>query len=421
MKIAMFTNTYLPHVGGVARSVSSFAEAYRKLGHECLVIAPEFEESIPDETNVYRVPAITNFNDSGFSFQIPFLGNVSSQLDAFEPDLIHSHHPFLLGDTALRSAYTRNLPIVFTHHTLYEEYTNYLPFDSDFTKKAAIELATGYANACSMVLAPSKSVQELIRERGVSVPVRVQPTGIDVDFFANGQGERFRQAYGIPDNAPLIGHVGRIAQEKNLHYLAEAVAEALAASPEACFALVGSGEEEEQIRELLQSKGIEKRFVPTGSLQGEELADAYASFDLFAFASLSETQGLVLAEAMAGGAPVIALDGPGVSDVLQHEKNGILLPQDAPQAEYSQSLVKLLSAPAKLKEYASAAKETARQLSIESTAAHALELYQESIDSHESWIEGTGIENFDKVIASLEGELQLLKVKTATVTSAITD
>ncbi|MDQ8187399.1 glycosyltransferase [Pelagicoccus sp. SDUM812002] len=419
MKIAMFTNTYLPHVGGVARSVSSFANAYRELGHQCLVISPEFEEKIPDEQDVYRVPAITNFNDSGFSFQLPFVGNVAGQLDEFEPDIIHSHHPFLLGDTALRAAYTRDIPIVFTHHTLYEEYTNYLPFDSDFTKKAAMELATGFANACSMVLAPSSSLEKLILDRGVHIPVKVQPTGIDVDAFAKGRGETFRKTYDIPENAPLVGHVGRIAKEKNLPFLAEAVSSALEAVPEAYFALVGTGEEDEHIHELLSSKGLGKRFVATGSLQGTDLADAYASFDLFAFASQSETQGLVLAEAMAGNSPVIALSGPGVTDVLEHEKNGILLAEDASKEEYSKALTTLLREPEKLETYSRAAREKADQFSILRTAESALEHYRECIENHASWIEGTGIENFDRVIAALEGELQLLKVKTATVSTAI--
>ncbi|MBC2608062.1 glycosyltransferase [Pelagicoccus albus] len=419
MKIAMFTNTYLPHVGGVARSVSCFAEAYRKLGHECLVIAPEFEEEIPDEKHVYRVPAVTNFNDSGFSFRIPFAGDVGKALDEFEPDIIHAHHPFLLGDTALRSAYSRDLPIVFTHHTLYEEYTNYLPFDSDFTKKAAAEIATGFANGTSMVFAPSGSVADLIKERGVESPVVVQPTGIAVQSFASGQGDRFRSKHEIPADAMVIGHVGRIAKEKNLAYLAEACCTAVTDLENAYFVLVGSGEEEDEIHSIIEKNGLSERFLATGSLSGDDLYDAYASFDIFAFASQSETQGLVLAEAMAGGAPVVALDAPGVRDVMTDGENGIMLKAEATPDEFAAATVSVLTESEKLEKLRKGASETAEAFSEMNMARSAIEAYEKAINSHTGWIEETGIENFDKIIANIEGELQLLKVKASTISAAL--
>src|SRR5690606_3949820 len=219
MKIAMFTNTFLPHVGGVARSVDTYATMYEKLGHECLIVAPEFEDDYEDKHLVTRVPALKNFNDSGFSIRLPSVGLISEALDAFEPDIIHSHHPFLLGDAALRAAYARNLPLVFTHHTLYEQYTNYLPIEGDFARRAAISLATAYANSCDLVFAPSQSLVDLIKERGVETRALVQPTGIDVDAFAKGDGQGFRRERGIPQRAFVVGHVGRLANEKNLDLL----------------------------------------------------------------------------------------------------------------------------------------------------------------------------------------------------------
>lgn len=414
----MFTNTYLPHVGGVARSVSTFADAYRSLGHECLIVAPEFEEKIPDETNVYRVPAITNFNDSGFSFQLPFAGDVSKELEQFAPNIIHAHHPFLLGDSALRSAYSRDLPIVFTHHTLYEEYTNYLPFDSEFTKTAAKEIATGFANTCSLVFAPSNSIAELIKSRGVTVPIEVQPTGIDAEAAKTGNGKSFRTTYGIPDDAPVIGHVGRIAKEKNLTYLVESVCSALDLLPDAFFVLVGSGEQEAELKELVVARGLKDRFIATGSLQGQALLDAYSSFDVFAFASQSETQGLVIAEAMAGGAPVVAVEGPGIGDILQNRKNGILLPPDAPENDFANALTGLIQDSDKQQVYRNGAVKTAQNLSVEQMARHALSFYENAIAIHQSRVETTGIDDFDKIIANIESELQLLKVKASSVTAA---
>ena len=133
MKILMFTNTYLPHVGGVARSVSTFARDLVHLGLEVAVVAPHFQGEDPDQNarvQVMRVPAIQNFNGSDFSVRLPIPFALSERIEAFNPDLIHSHHPFLLGDTAMRVARQRELPLVFTHHTMYEWYTHYVPFDS---------------------------------------------------------------------------------------------------------------------------------------------------------------------------------------------------------------------------------------------------------------------------------------------------
>src|SRR5439155_17654412 len=134
MNILMMTNTYLPHVGGVARSVASFTEAFRRRGHGVLVVAPTFDPLPEQEEGVLRVPAITNFNNSGFSLRLPVPVVLSREFDRFQPDLVHAHHPFLLGDTALRVAALRNLPLVFTHHTLYEQYTHYWPADSEALK-----------------------------------------------------------------------------------------------------------------------------------------------------------------------------------------------------------------------------------------------------------------------------------------------
>jgi 1,2-diacylglycerol 3-alpha-glucosyltransferase len=145
MKIAMFTNTYLPHVGGVARSVQTLEEACRAEGHEVRIVAPEFEGAQPSP-RVLRVPAIQNFNGSDFCVRLPFPNLVRDFMEEFQPDIIHSHHPFLLGDSALREGWKMKVPVVFTHHTLYERYTHYVPLDSEALKRMAVQLATDYCN-----------------------------------------------------------------------------------------------------------------------------------------------------------------------------------------------------------------------------------------------------------------------------------
>src|SRR5262245_596183 len=254
MNICMMSNTYLPHVGGVARSVQTFVEEYRSRGHEVLVVAPSFGENNANDSRgkdgVVRVPAIQQFNHSDFSVSLPLAALFSERIDQFGAHIVHSHHPFLLGDTALRIAASKHVPVVFTHHTLYEEYTHYVPFNSDALKQFTIEISTEYANLCDAVIAPSESIARLIKRRGVKAPITIIPTGIDVQAFASGHGGAFRSAMGIPPGKFVVGHVGRLAPEKNLNFLTRAVARFLKRSTNSVFLVVGAGPTEEEMRRI---------------------------------------------------------------------------------------------------------------------------------------------------------------------------
>jgi glycosyltransferase involved in cell wall biosynthesis len=167
MNILMATNTYTPHVGGVARSVQSFTDEFRRLGHRVLVIAPEFDDAPQNEEGVVRVPAIKNFNASDFCVPLVMPGMLMAPLQKFQPEIIHCHHPFLLGSTSLRVAAAYELPIVFTLHTRYETYTHYLPFDNATIQRFAVELAARFCALCDAVVAPSQSMAKLIKEQEV--------------------------------------------------------------------------------------------------------------------------------------------------------------------------------------------------------------------------------------------------------------
>jgi 1,2-diacylglycerol 3-alpha-glucosyltransferase len=380
MNICMMTNTYLPHVGGVARSVSTFAEEYRKRNHEVLVVAPEFEgKPLPPRAAaiVERVPAIQKFNGSDFSVKLPMVAGLTPRLEAFAADIIHAHHPFLLGDTALRIAASKNAPVIFTHHTRYEDYTHYVPFDSPTLKEVAINLSTHFANMCDGVIAPSESIARLIKRRGVEVPVRVVPTGIDVKTFAGGNGARFRKKYSVPENAFVVGHIGRLAPEKNLEYLAEAVALFVKRTPDSRFLVVGAGPSEEKLGEVFTKHGIADRLIMAGKHTGRGLADAYNAMDVFAFASFSETQGMVLAEAMAAGRPVIALNASGVREVMDDGANGYMLDKNAPPKKFAEQLGRMQRDPKRLAAFSAQARRTADKFSRERCADLALAFYDE--------------------------------------------
>ncbi len=381
MNVLMMTNTYLPHVGGVARTVATFTEALRERGENVLVVAPTFEHASRHEPGVFRMPAIQHFNGSDFSVRLPVPALLSSALDRFQPEVVHSHHPFLLGDTALRVATRRNLPLVFTHHTMYERYTHYVPMDSPAMKRFAIRLTTQYANLCEHVIAPSESIGRVLRERGVRPPLSAIPTGIDPTRFAAGEGEAARAAHGIPQDAFVVGYVGRLAPEKNLAFLARAVARFLAEVPRARFLVVGAGPSEEEIRSVFQEQGLVDRVHVAGTLQGKPLANAYRAIDAFAFASFTETQGMVLAEAMAAGVPVVAVDGPGTREVVRDGENGRLLPEED-EGAFASALRSLAEAPAdRRRAMADAARRTADAFSVDRCTDRLVGLYRQLLSS----------------------------------------
>ncbi len=408
MNILIFTNTFTPHVGGVARSVEAFTAEYRKRGHRVLVVAPEFPDFPQDEVDVVRIPAIQNFNASDFSVALPIHADLGETLDAFQPDIVHSQHPFLLGMTALRIARYRELPLVFTHHTLYEQYTHYVPGDSPALKRFAIDLATRYANLCDLVFAPSESIQVLLQERGVVTPIKVVPTGVRLENFAQGDGRVVREQMGIPEDAFVVGHLGRLAPEKNLEFLALAVADFVGSHPQAHFLVIGTGPSEDSIRAIFTRAGIAARLHIAGILQQQPLADALHAMDVFAFASQSETQGMVLTEAMAAGLPVVALDAPGAREVVKDQHNGRLL-QEATQATFSAALhwVAALSAD-QLRNVKQAVLDTAAAFSMPRSADKALECYA-SITPKPSVDTSSDERDWDDVITWVKTEWDILK------------
>lgn len=331
MNILMMTNTYSPHVGGVARSIEAFSTEYRQRGHSVLIIAPTFENMPESEHGVVRIPAIQHFNGSDFSVALPIPGMLTTEIARFDADVIHSHHPFLLGFTALRVAHAHQIPLVFTHHTKYEDYTHYIPGDSKALKRFVIALASNYANLCDHVFVPSESMASIVIERGVTAPVSVVPTGVKLARFKTANGSKFRESLGIPRDAFVIGHLGRLAKEKNLEIMAEAIVKFVKTYPRTAdvhFLLAGDGPLRQEIEEMFASNDLSARFHATGVLGYTDVAHAFSAMDLYTFCSQSETQGMVLTEAMAAGVPVVAIDAPGVREVVRDRINGRLLPQE---------------------------------------------------------------------------------------------
>ncbi|MFW6353553.1 MAG: glycosyltransferase, partial [Verrucomicrobiota bacterium] len=337
-----FTNTFAPLVGGIERSVAEFTAELTRRGHFGRIVAPAFREATESRDGVLRVPSVKGIGEKGFSIRLPVPNLIFHWMEAIEPQVVHAHQPFMLGDTAWRIARRRHIPLVFTHHTLYERYSNWPVIDQKQAKRLLLDLTTQYANRVDLCLAPTGSVASLMRERGIRTPIEVLPTGIRVADFARGRGDRGRAALGLPAGAPVIGHLGRLTAAKNISLLVEAAVRVLQAEPRAWFLLAGEGEVLKSSLETFAAGGVRDRVVHAGVLQGEQLADAYAAMDLFLFTSKTDTQGLVLAESMAAGTPLLALDAPGARDCIEDGRSGVFLPGESDAAAVAEAALVLV-------------------------------------------------------------------------------
>lgn len=381
MRISMFTNVYRPKVGGVTNSIDAFAERIRAAGHRVQIVAPSFRGEAESEPDVVRIASVHNILQD---YSLPLGGTAvfRQELIDFAPDVVHAHHPFLLGSTAHKFAATVGVPVVYTHHTRFDAYGSYFPIEHGFLQNFVVYLSVEYANLCDAVVAPGTYVKEMLTEAGVTTPIRVLPTGVDVERFADGDGRAARQRMGIPEEAPLIGTVCRLAAEKNLLFLIDAVVELLTRHSTAHYLLVGHGAQEEALRKRIDSNPHRDRIHLPGVLVGQELVDAYHAMDLFAFASKSETQGMVITEAMAAGTPVVALHASGVEDVLESGKQGILVGTEETSA-FANALEEVIAAPQERRQTMQQnARSTAQNFSIDKSAVSMMRLYQQVIAGH---------------------------------------
>jgi 1,2-diacylglycerol 3-alpha-glucosyltransferase len=334
MKIAMFTHPFAPVIGGIESSVATFAGDLRALGHDVLVVTSTRGTSTTQEPDLLRTEPLTDRD------------RLFPTLDAFGPDLIHTHQPFLLGRMAHDYARSRGLPLVFTHHTLYDRDDDRAAL-GEFAdlERAARLLAIAYSDQCDAVIAPTGSIAAILQDEGISRTIHVVPTGIDTARFASGDGARFRERHGIPAGTFVAGHLGRLIPAKRVDFLADAIVAFLSGSPDSWALLCGEGGMSGEIRARFAVAGLIDRLVLLGRLPDEVIADAYAAMDAFTFASLTDTQGLVLLEAMAAGVPVLALRATGPQDFITDGVNGILLDPDATTIAFAAALAGFRDAP----------------------------------------------------------------------------
>ncbi|HEY2993873.1 MAG TPA: glycosyltransferase [Methylomirabilota bacterium] len=324
MRIGLFTNNYLPFCGGVTISVETLRHGLQARGHEVWVVAPRFPGAADAEPGVLRVPSVPAGTYPEFALAIPWVPRVARRVRALDLDVFHAHHPFLLGPAARRLARRAGRPLIFTYHTRYEKYAHYVPLTRTLVEAAALGLSTRFAASAEAVLAPSSLVRDQLRHRGVAAPVAVVPTGVDLTRFRPGDRAAARRQLGLGADDPLLLYVGRLDREKSVDRVLLAFERIASTLPAARLWLVGQGKESEALQRLAARLTAGDRVYFAGVREHARLAAWYQAADCFLFASETETQGLVLAEAAACGLPAVAVLAPGCDEVVRDGESGIL-------------------------------------------------------------------------------------------------
>lgn len=343
MKIGVFTDSYKPYTSGVVTSITTFKQELIKMGHDIYIFAPSYPNYEEEEEKVYRFYSLPAPTNPDYTLAIPVYPGLNMLLRRIDLDVIHVHSPFTMGRVGLHYARRYGIPIVFTYHTLYDQYVHYVPIAQNLARDITIKYSTNFCNQCDHVIVPSTEVEAKLKELRIKTPVSVIPTGVPIHKFKNGDSSWLRKHYpSIPEENKILLFVGRLTKEKNLEFLIKAFCLLKKDRPDTTLVLTAQGPLEHELKQLVRELGLslEKDVIFTGALPFDTLINVYYSADLFVFASLTETQGLVLIEAMAAGLPVVAVRANGVIDMVDDGINGYLTPCN--EMEFTNAIKKVL-------------------------------------------------------------------------------
>jgi len=331
MNILFISDVFFPRVNGVSTSINTFATELRALGHQVTLIAPSYTDEDKQEEWIVRVPSHKIYFDP--EDRLMNFGKLKALLPWIRDkhfDVIHIHTPFTAHYVGIHFGKKLDIPVVETYHTFFEDYLHhYLPFIPQFiSRKLARTISRRQCNAVDGIVSPSKPMLDVLKQYGIKTPAEVVATGLDDSSFANVDGEHFRMSHGIPLTQPMLLFVGRVAHEKNIGFLLEMHVKLIRNHPDTLLVITGEGPAEESIKHSIEKLGITNKVRMIGYLdRSHELIACYKAADIFVFASKSETQGLVLLEAMAQGTAVVAIAELGTKSILI-EGEGVLIAKD---------------------------------------------------------------------------------------------
>lgn len=379
MNIAFFTNNYLPNPYGVSASIESFRIELEKRGHAVHVFAPAWKGHRDSDARIHRFPSVTVPYKMKFPIPIPCSPAMKRVFRSVPFEIVHAQHPNILGWVASRWAKSAGVPLVFTWHTMYEQYGHFgPPFVGPWYARQLVRTSVRYARACDAVIVPSRSAARHIATHGVPAEkITVLPSGIRMDDFKSTDRDRVRTRFGIGTGQKVLMTLSRLTAEKNIACLTRCVLRVLRQRPDAVFLVVGSGSASEDILASAKKAGVGDRVILAGEARRDERSEYLSAGDIFVYASKSETQGLAVAEAMYMGLPVAALRATGVEDAVMDKVTGYLADSED---EFVESIARLLDDPVRAKEFGERGSDLIRKsFTSEVCADRLVQMYEQII------------------------------------------
>ena len=377
VQIVIFTDCYRPRINGVVTSIVSLKGSLEKAGHQVTVIAPSYPEEDSQEPGVKRLKAFSFPTWPEDRASLPWPPGLLRALFRSKYDIVHVHTPFNLGVLGWWVARVTRRPMIFTHHTLWEEYHHYLPLiPPAWGRRIANSVCNYFFTRASHIVAPSDDVAEQLTLKGFGSRVRVIPTGIEPEIFEGGDPRLAFAELGLDPQRPLFLYIGRLAREKSIDYVFRAFAEALRQEPDIHLAVIGGGPEQVSLQKLSLEMGLGANVHFTGYKPRHHLKHYLAAARLFLFASETETQGLVLLEAAAAGLPVLAVRASGVKEAVNDGASGILC-KSGDLDSFLKVILRFGRSDQERNKYAAAARAWAAEFSADASGQRMLNLYEE--------------------------------------------
>ncbi len=376
MHIGMFTEAYHPTMNGVVVSIDTFAAELRARGHKVTVFAPANSRS-EDEPHVVRIPALGVPTNQDYFWITASSGSVTQLAREAKLDIIHSHHIFRMGTLALAAARALKIPIVQTYHTLLTEYGHYVPLFPEVMRWYLRNRSRNFLNQVDHVVTPSPSIAKLLKSYGVFRPTTSIPTGIDLNAFKKLASNKELRDHGINPIRPYILFVGRLAPEKNVQLLLNSFRFIHQVLPGVQLVLVGSGPAREEYETWVREHRLEEFVIFTGFLPKDVTNRIFARAEVFGFPSVTDTQGIVIQEAMAASVPPVAVAKFGPADYIEDGVTGLLVPNQ--EKAFTNGLERVLSDSRFRTKLGRAARKKAHAYSREATAKDLEKLYQQLI------------------------------------------
>lgn len=385
MKIGIFSDTYFPQLNGVATSIQTLRGELERKGHEVYIFTPyDPQQEWEPDPHIIRLPSMPFIFVKHYRACFVCPPHIMRKIKNLQLDIIHTQTEFSLGFLGKVLSTTQGIPMIHTYHTMYEDYVHYIAGGHLITAEGAREYSRIFCNTAMEVIAPTQKTENLLRSYGVKKPIHIIPTGIDTSHFRKSNYDpaeilRLRESLGLQPDTPVVLSIGRIAKEKSIDVVIGALPKLLEKLPNTKMVIVGEGAEVENLQRYADSLGVGEHLIFTGGKPWEEIGKYYQLGNVFCSASLSETQGLTFAEAMAAGIPVAARRDECIANIMTDGVTGMFF--DTPE-ELPDLLYRLLTQPELCQTLSENAQNAMEDLSVETFGNRVEQLYQQVVSQY---------------------------------------